>query len=445
MRGIVVATLSILALGRPAVAQEAPAPSEDAGPVLDLEGLPDPAVGPAAPRSVGDVVDDRFDGRTDSRATLSDRAAAIIDKTTLGGYGEHEFHHGEDDITTFVNHRFVLFVYSQLHPRISTATEIEFEFAGSPLKRDGALEAGEVLLEFSVVDFEIAEWLVLRAGVILMPVGAYNLRHDAPTRDLVDRPLAYTTVLPTTWFESGAGLLGKIPLGDQRLSYEIYVVNGLDARLYDGSGLRGARGSHLQDNNPDKAIAGRLAYSPSLAFEVGASGYSGEYDLQDNRVNLGNLDLRWKLGPVELIGEVVRVWIDEGFVEGFSASSAANTRDAVPTDMWGFYGEADLHFTIAPLWALLPKDLQQATFTAVLRYEGKDTDLDRDSAQGDRRRLTMGLNFRPIEAFVLKTDYRLETEGTDDEEAAPEAWSGDFWTGARRARFSFAASVAYLF
>jgi hypothetical protein len=417
------------------------------GPVLELGGLPDPAAAAPPPARGGPTVevpsDARFDGRTEATATLSERAASIVDRTTLGGYGEHEYRHGEDDIPTFVNHRYVLFVYSRLHKRISTATEIEFEFAGSPGKKDGVLGVGEVLLEFSVVDFMITEWLNFRAGVILVPVGAYNVRHDGPTRDLIDRPLAYTTVVPSTWFESGAGFHGKVGLGDHRLSYEIYAVNGLDARIYDGNGLRGARGSHLEDNNPDKALTGRIAYSPALSFEVAASGFSGEYDLNDNRVNIGALDLLWKSGAWEINAEAVRVVIDEGFVEGFSSSSVANTRDAVPTDMWGYFAEAAWHFQVAP--GLFPADLKDNTFTLALRYEGKDTDMDRDSAAGDKRRLTLGLNFRPIEAFVLKTDYQLETSGVEDDRAPAEVWSGDFWSGDHRARFAFAAAVAYLF
>ena len=57
--------------------------------------------------------------------------------------GEHEFRVPDEGITTFVNHRYVLFVYSHISERISTATEIEFEFAGSPLKRDGVLTFGD--------------------------------------------------------------------------------------------------------------------------------------------------------------------------------------------------------------------------------------------------------------------------------------------------------------
>jgi hypothetical protein len=400
------------------------------GPRLELEGLE------AEPK-------EPFEKRTDPLTTLADRAAAIIDRTTIGGYGEHDFQAGEGKTAQFRNHRYVLFVYSQISERISTATEIEFEFAGSPKKEDGILGFGEVLLEFSVVDLALFDWLVFRAGVILIPVGSLNLRHDSPTQDLTDRPIAYTTIVPSTWFETGAGFNGTIALGDeQRLTYELYVVNGLDARIFDGVGLRGARGSHFEDNNHDKAIVGRVSYSPMLGLEVGLSGYTGAYDKRQNRVNLVNVDALWRYGRYELLGELVYAAIDEGFVEGFSPSSPANTRDAVPEKMLGFYLQANIHFGFGPLQSALPEWLAPSTFTFVLRYEGKDTDLGRDSAIGDQNRLTFGLNFRPIEAYVLKTDYVLEAHGIDDLETAPHLWNGDFW---KTLQFTFLASVAFLF
>jgi hypothetical protein len=408
------------------------------GPVLELDGLE-----LEKPKDQPQEKADPFEKRTDFLSTLADRAAGIIDRTTIGGYGEHDFMVGDGQTAQFRNHRYVIFVYSQISDRISTATEIEFEFAGSPKKEDGNLGFGEVLLEFSVVDFALFDWLVFRAGVILMPIGALNLRHDSPTQDLTDRPIAYTTVVPSTWFESGGGFYGSIPLGDtHHLTYELYVVNGLDARIFDGFGLRAARGSHFEDNNHDKAIAGRLAYSPMLGLEVAFSGYTGAYDKRRNRVNLMNFDLTWRLGRFEVLGEVVYVAIDEGFVEGFSPSSPANTRDPVPESMVGFYLQGNVHFGFGPLAPLLPDWLDASTFTFVLRYEGMDTDRNRSSAQGDRNRLTFGLNFRPIVAYVIKTDYALEAAGIDQLEGAPHLWDGDFWD---RMKFTFLASVAFLF
>lgn len=410
------------------------------GPVLELEGLEAPQPQERAPDGAAKP---GAEGEEGVLGTLSDRAAQLLDRTTLGGYAEFELAAGAGEPMRFQAHRYVLFVHSRVTDRISTATEIEFEFAGSPMKKDGVLGAGEVLLEFAVVDWRLFDELVFRAGVILIPFGSYNLKHDSPTQDLTDRPIAYTTIVPTTWFETGAGFLGTIALGEeQTLSYELYVVNGLDARIYDGTGLRGARGSHFEDNNDDKAIVGRLAYSPLLGLEVGLSGYTGAYDTLNNRVNMANLDVFWRLGKLELQAEAVIAAIDAGYVQGFSASSPANTRDPVPEAMAGFYAQANYHFVISPLWAVFPAWLQEATFTGVVRYEGKDTNTELGSALGDRRRLTLGLNFRPIEAYVLKTDFQLESAGRDGSEAAPELWSREFWD---RVELRFATSVALLF
>ncbi|HSP79337.1 MAG TPA: hypothetical protein VLQ93_12455 [Myxococcaceae bacterium] len=425
--------------------EDAPRASEEApqeGPVLELEGLEDPAgTGLAADATSVDpaAAQETFTQRLQPTTTLSQRAAAILDRTTLGGYAEHDFILPREGASTFRNHRYVLFVYSHISERISTATEIEFEFAGSPLKRNGLLGAGEVLLEFSVVDLMLTDWLTFRAGVILVPVGAYNLRHDAPAQELAERPIAYTTVVPTTWFESGAGFLGGFDLGDWRLSYEVYAVNGLDAKIFDGPGLRGARGSHLEDNNGDKALTGRLAISPFLGLEAALSGYTGAYDLEGRRVNMVNADVFWRLGPLDLTGEVVRVFIDPGYVQGFPDGSPANTRERVPVGMTGFYAQANYRFRIEPFFRLLPDEWRDGHFTASVRYEEKDTDTEFVTA-GDAARLTLGLNWRPLPPYVLKNSFHWQKTGAGGQQ--PHVWSRYFW---EENDWQYIASVAYLF
>lgn len=418
-------------------------PPVQAGPELNIAGV-DLGITQSGEETPEATELDRFDDRTEQTKTLAQRAAAIVDATTVGGYGEHEFHWGPEETSTFINHRYIVFLYSQISDRISTATEIEFEFAGSPMKKDGVLGFGEVLLEFSVVDIELYEWLVFRAGVILVPVGAFNVRHDSPTRDLTERPIAYTTVVPTTWFESGMGFHGTVELpADMRLQYEAYLINGLDARISDGYALRGARGSHFKDNNSDKAFTGRVGFSPVLGMDFGVSGYTGAYDLKGNRVNIGALDATVRVGALELLGEFAAVQIDPGFVEGFAAGSVANTRSAVPEHMWGYYAQVNYHIHDDALWqSVFPDWLQESVFTAVLRYEGKDTDTARYSVAGDQRRLTLGFNFRPVEQVVIKNDWQFNSKGVEDVSAPAEFWNGDFWSGKN---MRYVSSVAYLF
>ena len=294
--------------------------------------------------------------------------------------------------------------------------------------------------KFSVVDLMLTEWLTFRAGIILVPMGSYNLRHDAPAQELPERPIAYTSVVPTTWYESGAGFLGTVNLSrDVRLSYEAYAINGLDAKILDGQGFLGARGSHIEDNNSDKGLVARVSVSPTLGLEAAVSGYTGAYDLEHRRVNMVNADLFWRKGALDFTGEVVRAFIDPGFVQGFPDGSPANTRDRVPTGMFGFYAQTNYRLHPEPFFRLLPEEWHDGHFTATLRYEEKDTDTEFVTA-GDVARLTLGLNFRPLPPYVLKTSAYWEKSGGDG--LSPHLWTRDFWNAGH---LSFIASVAYLF
>lgn len=403
------------------------------GPVLDLEGS-DPVDAPLTSTTDQAPAADRT-SLTDDLAT---RVGRIVDRTVIGGYGEVEYHNATGQDSYFLAHRYVLFVYSQISERISTATEIEFEFAGSPAKKDGALGPGEVLLEFSVVDFRIADWMILRGGIVLVPFGAFNIRHDAPTRDLTERPRPLTTITPTTWFEAGFGLLGDIDLGaGVALDYEVYVINGLDAKIDREHGMKGATGSKMEDNNDDKAVVGRIGFSPMLGIDMGVSGYTGVYDDSDNRVNMLGADLTLRFAWFEFLGEYVRAFIDEGYVEGFAAGSVTNTREAVPRAMQGFYVQANFHFPIPGLFDLFPPDMADATMTGVIRYEDTDTDLDFVD-HNDVQKLTFGLNFRPIEAYVIKTEVQLVSNGAG-------GVSRNLFSGAWDPEPAFVGSMAWLF
>src|SRR3954470_24007419 len=44
---------------------------------------------------------DRFEGRTETTTTLVERAANVLDRTSLGGWGEHDFVSGERETARF--------------------------------------------------------------------------------------------------------------------------------------------------------------------------------------------------------------------------------------------------------------------------------------------------------------------------------------------------------
>jgi hypothetical protein len=342
-------------------------------------------------------------------------------KVVVGGYVETEFHDDFAGESYFDQHRMIVFLYAQPHDRISFATEIEWEHGGSPRKSNGELVAGEVLLEFAVLDFRITDWLQARSGIVLVPVGGYNINHDSPVQDITTRPLVATNVAPSTWFETGAGFFGQIPLGDtQRIDYQAYVINGFDTKIYDGLGMRAARGSLGEDNNTNKAMVGRASWTPMLGLTVAGSGYRGAYDPASERfVKLAAFDIAARWRWLEFQGETTRAWVDPGFDEGWTYA----TREPVPEDMVGFYAQLNAHFFPGWLTKAMPDDLKESTFTASLRYEEVDTD-KAAITHGDQTRIIPALNYRPIEAFVIKNELLIDSNGATGTLARP--WSPDY-------------------
>lgn len=360
-------------------------------------------------------------GQPDSRSaarnptmTLIDRVRGTVSKSTLGGYGEFAFAKYPGRDSAFEARRFVMFLFSPITEHITMAAELEWENGGTPVKTQGQLALGEALIEFAVIDVKLWEFLTLRAGLLLMPVGRLNVNHDSPSLELTDRPLMHQFIVPTTWWEIGAGLTGRVSAGPVLFAYELYAVNGLNSSISDGAGLRNARGSVIEDNNGDKAITGRLSayyYQPRGRFvptvELGVSGYTGEYDRNHHRVNMLAGDLLVRNAYFELAGEYARVFIDAGFDDDYLIS----TRLAVPTDMQGFYIEARGRLPLRkffPRLQVLPLWLGEASLLLALRYEEVDTDMSVVNLN-DRRRFSVGLNLRLSSAFVWKHELQWTT------------------------------------
>ena len=308
---------------------------------------------------------------------------------------------------SFGQQRLVPFIYADITEHIKFATELEIE-RGGPGVTDGTMQ-----IEFAQIDYLVDEAINLRAGILLMPVGKFNLLHDSPLNDLVDRPMVSRIVIPSTWFESGAGIYGSLyPSSQSKLDYEVYAVNGMSS-LAAGTaptdlGVRGTRGNLSRDRDDNKAVVGRLAFSPMLGIEVAGSGYHGIYKPSTATVGTGRISifaLDWTLqrGPFEVIGE--------------SAWSRISNNGTGPAGMQGYYIQGNYHFMPEFLKKLAPSHFTDAsTFTAVVRWEQVDTDTDDRTkvlATGNRReldRLTLGLNFRPIEDTVFKFDWQFNTQ-----------------------------------
>ncbi|MBI3320192.1 MAG: hypothetical protein HYZ89_06370 [Candidatus Omnitrophica bacterium] len=341
---------------------------------------------------------------TDLTAKSPSAVGRYVEKltgATVGGYITEQLENFESANRTFNNQRFILFVGRELTDRIRFYSEVEFEQLAS-LEADPADSRGGALeVEQAWFDYGIHEGVNLRFGNVLVPFGQFNLHHDDPLQELVDRPIVDRRVIPTTWTETGAGAWGEWnPWNDARLRYEAYVVNGLNNTISATTGgLRGARGSFGSDNNSDKALVGRVSLTPGPWLDVGVAGYTGDYDTDNHRINGAALDWTTKYGPVELLGEAALFDLQRGLT-----SSGA----VVPDKLWGTYVEGRYHFW--PSWlssTFLGRGFKHPRLTGTLRYDHGA--IVRFASAGDftSDRVTFGLNYRPIEDFVVKLDYEV--------------------------------------
>ncbi len=298
--------------------------------------------------------------------------------TAVGGYIDHELFWNEKK-KTFDQHRFIPFLFSEVSDGIHVSAEIEFEHGGNV---DGD---GEVKLEYATLDITFHEAATFRGGVILSPLGRFNLIHDSPLNDLTNRPLMAREIIPTTLSESGMGLFGTLyPSETAVVGYELYLVNGFGEAA--ATRIRSGRGSQKQDNNEDKSIVGRLNYSPALGLDVGGSFHVGAYDdAGDHNLSILAADASWNRGPFELRGEFATASID----------------GAAEDERSGYYAQAANHF--------LPGRLSfvNSIFTVTARYDHIDL------GATDETRTTLGLNFRPEEETVIKLDYEIYDQDDD--------------------------------
>ena len=316
--------------------------------------------------------------------------------TSIGGYAETHFRYvredGIIDELGFEAKRFNIFTYTPVSQRVRVASELEFEEGGEEIK-----------VEIALMDFEIHPLFTLRGGIILSPLGRFNLAHDSPAQDLTDRPLVSTRIIPTALSEAGMGFYGAVyPGAKSRVTYEFYGVNGFtdDVLIGDSDGTRIAAGKgNFEDNNNQPAWVGRLGLSPRPAYELGVSFHTGAYntwkaeDLSiDEQRNLTIVALDWdsRWRSLEFQGEFAKATIDVPEESGIFQASQQ-----------GYYAQVNAHFGRDRL-AVLPGSV----FTAVVRYGMVDFDANTDG--DDHSRITFGINFRPAEDSVLKLDYQRD-------------------------------------
>ena len=368
---------------------------------------------------IGGYVDFRYTTRSlddafETRENVDEENPGLTDTTNFKRSG-------------FIMPRAVLGIAGVITPRLLFNSEIEFEFSGK-----------ETEIEQMYLEYRLIPQFNLRGGVVVPPLGRFNLFHDANLQDIAPRPLVSTFVIPSTYKDAGIGALGDFRIGNQaRLSYEAYVVNGLRSdeggEFSRGAGLFESKGNNrFFDNNPQKSVVGRVVFSPTLGVELGASGYRGKHDNQGQH-NLSIWALDWRLAHrgLQIIGEFARASVqrapeDEAelaarqFVLSLPKGDYKNSFDFIDANinvplfdnparsLGGFYVEARYRFR--PEWLTSHFEADDASIAPVLRFD--QVNLDRSfpgfSFPLNMRRTSFGVSLRPSEAASINLVYHVD-------------------------------------
>ena len=259
-------------------------------------------------------------------------------------------------------HRFVLLFAHQFSDRVRFVGELELEHAVV----EGLEEGGELELEQAYVDFLAKPSLNFRAGMLLVPIGIINERHEPPVFHGVERPFVDTVIIPTTWFEVGAGIHGSLPRG---FRYRTYVMAPLDATEYSAEeGLRGAaqNGSEAQVRNV--ALTGRLEYLGVRGLQTGVGFWRGETGFNvpsvQTKTGLVEFDARYSRDRLEARGEYAHVFISNTDELNDAVSRLTGIDPNVAEQLRGFYLEGS--------YRVLPRTFPHDA-ALFLRYENFDT------------------------------------------------------------------------
>jgi hypothetical protein len=327
------------------------------------------------------------------------QAEAAPQTGPFSGYMDFHFNKVEDQNGVLDFHRFVLLFNHSFSQRIRFVGELELEHAFV----EGLEEAGELELEQAYIDFLISRAFNVRAGMMLVPLGIINERHEPPVFNGVERPFVDTVIIPSTWFEVGAGIHGEVGRG---LRYRAFAMAPLDALEFTADeGIRGGRQKGAEANVRNFAFTGRAEYVAIPDLTIGAGFWTGESSFNvprlDTTVRVGEVDARYQRGRLELRGEFAQVSISDAGRLNESIERTIGVSPNIARTLRGFYGEAAYR-----VWdAGSPRDL-----VAFLRYENFDTQYRMPDGflplkEFDRDAWILGTTYYPDPDVAVKLDY----------------------------------------
>lgn len=342
-------------------------------------------------------------------------------KLVFGGYGQVDFSKQFIENRSLNSNidvsRLVLSMGYSFSSKTSFFSEIEFE------------HVKELYVEQAFINHTFSDYLTLRAGLMLVPMGIINEYHEPTTFNGVNRPTVDNIIVPTTWREIGFGFTGR--LQDPGIKYQVYLMNGFNG--YDGSKglingekfLRDARqkGAKSIMTSPDLSV--KIDYYGITGLKLGISGYFGKtesalyksLDLSDESsvaradssivgITMGAFDVRYTRGGLSLRGE-------------FIISSQSNTSQY--NTLTGNNAGSLVRGTYAEIsYNILHKTQSEYSLIPFFRYENYDTHskVESGTTKQDKYKINeyiFGIGMKLAEGAILKVDMQLARSAAEEE------------------------------
>lgn len=347
---------------------------------------------------------------------------------SVGGYVEANTSYFVTDGVTegfsFQIPRMTIFLASNIQKRIKFLSEIEFEEGGR-----------EINIEFASIDVNFHPLLNLRGGIIINPIGSFNQNHDGPKWEFISRPIASTTIIPSTWSNVGFGLFGKYAKNKLVFAYEAYLSNGFDDQIISNSENRTSLSASKQNTerfeesfNGVPLATTKIALRHRKIGELGISWMGGVYNkFEDDglvldkrrRVDVFAIDFTTVLLPTKTSIRGEWMW---------------NVVD-VPstyTQQFGNQQQGGFVDVVQPILTRTVLGWENATLYVACRFDYADYNVGRftetNGVKGDEIiAITPGISFRPSSQTVFRFNYTYSWQ--TDILGNPPALTGGFQLG----------------
>lgn len=382
-------------------------------------------------------------------ATDSVFSHAKGNRLSIGGYGEVALsrnfysdspfryktpsqHKNDADHGRFDIPHAVIYIGYDFGKGWTMGTEIEFEHGGS----GGAVEkedeeggewesetekGGEVELEQFWIQKSFGNWANIRVGHIVVPVGLTNFKHEPLNFFTVYRPEGESTILPSTWHQTGVSFWGRS--GDFR--YEVQMTSGLDAFMFDRVywAGKGAQSPYEFEVANRYGFAARVDNYSIPGLRIGLSGYYGQsmhntfpnenegegkkYDKLKGNIYIGSVDFTYNAH-----NWIARGSADFGYVSNADAiSKAKETQKTSPYRRSWFGSHAvalniEAGYDVFSQIAKLRADNQKLYVFA--HYEHYDSYSDKRNINLYTKKdiIAAGINYYPVPQIAVKAEFK---------------------------------------